>query len=521
MLNLIPGSPTTLTKPLKFFILLDILDPKGSISGHICGISGHNACTQDRASQNNGGRFYYRRRVPTRHQKTLGFQNWNRPCGKVSYQQAVVLIIGWTAKDDALVQALDNPETAVRVRQETEAALMAPHVTALVKAQQVDALPLSFDSLNAARAGYEAAITNPEFDDQDRLIRFRAIHDASFGSHAIPPTDPDERDEFDLVKRKLERRIAELGGNPITITAMSEAYFKKNQIKPEVRNKYRRVIKRLIAQVGDIPLDHLNADRLREFRDAQPDQNKASAIQSLFTPIRGMFKYAIGEGKISENPMPSVVLKREKRSTQMIKWKPFSPAEVRRIFAAMDEVWGSPLRGMADERRLAIHMVCRVQAFTAMRPKEVVHLLPENVTDRSLIVIGSKTEGSVRSIPLHPAIADFPAFFHGGGFDTFLSQQKDRTQTVRQNFTNLIRKKMDPPIIHEQKVLYSWRSTYSNAMRRAGADNDMRRAILGHKLAGSLAHYDDGPEFFKKRKWIRASDPRIDYPDPGEDDDLD
>jgi len=76
-------------------------------------------------------------------------------------------------------------------------------------------------------------------------------------------------------------------------------------------------------------------------------------------------------------------------------------------------------------------------------------------------------------------------------------------------------------IIHEQKVLYSWRSTYSNAMRRAGADNDMRRAILGHKLAGSLAHYDDGPEFFKKRKWIRASDPRIDYPDPGEDDDLD
>lgn len=234
-----------------------------------------------------------------------------------------------------------------------------------------------------------------------------------------------------------------------------------------------------------------------------------------------MFKYAIGEGKISENPMPSVVLKREKRSTQMIKRKPFSPAEVRRIFAAMDEVWGSPLRGMADERRLAIHMVCRVQAFTAMRPKEVVHLLPENVTDKSLIVIGSKTEGSDRSIPLHPAIADFPAFFHAGGFDTFLSQKKDRTQTIRQNFTNLIRKKMDPPIIHEKKVLYSWRSTYSNAMRRAGADNDMRRAILGHKLAGSLAHYDDGPEFFKKRKWIRASDPRVDYPDPGEDDDLD
>jgi hypothetical protein len=87
-----------------------------------------------------------------------------------------------------------------------------------------------------------------------------------------------------------------------------------------------------------------------------------------------------------------------------------------------------------------------------MHPKEVVHLLHENVTDKSLIVIGSKTEGADRSIPLHPAIADFPAFFHAGGLDTLRSQEKDRTQTIRQNFTNRIRKKMDPPIIHEQKV---------------------------------------------------------------------
>jgi hypothetical protein len=312
----------------------------------------------------NGGRYYYRRRVPTKHQKTLGIKNWNRPCGKVSYQQAVVLVTEWTAKHDAMIEALDNPETAIQVRQETEADMMAPLVAGMVKAQRAGSLPPSFDPLDAARAGYEAASTNPNFDDQDRLVRFRAIHESSFGSHVVPPTNPDERDEFDLVKRKLERRITELGGNPNTITAMSEAYFKKNQIKTEGRNKYRRVIKRLIAQVGDIPLEHLNADRLREFRDAQPEETKASSLQSLFTPIRGMFKYAIGEGKISDNPMPAVVLKPEKRSTQMRKYQPFSPAEVRRIFAAMDEFWGSPMRGLSEERRLAIHMVCRVQALT-------------------------------------------------------------------------------------------------------------------------------------------------------------
>lgn len=307
--------------PLRYCVdfpyIVRITSTTGSISGHILGISGHMRTQKVDHLKVNGGRYYYRRRVPTRHQKTLGIKNWNHPCGKVSYQQAVVLVTEWAAKHDAMIEALDNPETALTVRQETEADIMAPHVAGMVKAQESGILPSSFDPLNAARAGYEAASTNPKFDDQDRLVRFRAILEASFGPHVIPPTDLDERDEFNLVKRKLERRINELGGNPNTITAMSEGYFKESGIKSEVRNKYRRVIKRLIAQVGDIPLDHLSADRLREFRDTIPYDGKASALQSLFTPIRGMFKYALGEGKITHNPMPSVILKRERRSTQM------------------------------------------------------------------------------------------------------------------------------------------------------------------------------------------------------------
>jgi hypothetical protein len=85
------------------------------------------------------------------------------------------------------------------------------------------------------------------------------------------------------------------------------------------------------------------------------------------------------------------VLKREKRSTQMIKWKPFPPNEVRRIFAAMDDVWGSPLRGLSNERRLAIHMVCRVQAFTALRPRLRTH--NQNITVAARMMAERKTVG--------------------------------------------------------------------------------------------------------------------------------
>ena len=57
------------------------------------------------------------------------------------------------------------------------------------------------------------------------------------------------------------------------------------------------------------------------------------------------------------------------------------------------------------------------------------------------------------------------------------------------------------------KALYSLRSTFSNAMRRAGAPADVRRAILGHAEGGAFRNYDDGPEFDLKREWIEKTDP--------------
>jgi integrase len=233
------------------------------------------------------------------------------------------------------------------------------------------------------------------------------------------------------VKRKLGRRISAIAGDPNTISAVAEQYYNFSGITDQVRYKYRRTIAKLTDQVGDIPLSHLNATKLREFRDIQSSSMTATYLKSMFTPVRGIFPYAVTNDIIDLCPMPSVPMPKEKRSVQMRKWQPFTPKEAQRIFEAMDRHWGTSVRGLSDKRRLAIHMAVRVQAFTCMRPKEVLTLRPENVTTKWIKVIGSKTVGSDRTIPLHPEIADFPAFYHAGGFDTFKSQKKDQVQTVR------------------------------------------------------------------------------------------
>jgi integrase len=206
--------------------------------------------------------------------------------------------------------------------------------------------------------------------------------------------------------------------------------------------------------------------------------------------------------------MIGVKLPKDKRPIEERKWKPFEPQEMTRILESADARWSSPTQGLTTERREAILMVVRVLAFTGMRPIEVLRLTIDDVDSKLIRIKGSKTESSTRVVPLHPEIADFPDWLADGGLHTFQTIKSDPVGSVRHNFGRLLREYMSEPIKDPQKALYSLRSTFVNAMRRAGADIQVQRAILGHKEAGAIRHYDDGPEFEVKRKWVEATDPR-------------
>ncbi|MCZ4367452.1 tyrosine-type recombinase/integrase [Sulfitobacter dubius] len=322
----------------------------------------------------------------------------------------------------------------------------------------------------------------------------RKIHAAAFGAASpAPPTDPDERDEYDLIKLKLERRISELTPDPHTLTAVSEAYFTFNSIKPLTRAKYRRDIGRLVALLGDIPVKGVTAGYLKQLRDHLAPTMKAASLHAVFTPIKGLFKYASQEELVDVNPASALVLHRDKRPIEERKRKKFDPEEACRIDEAISVVWGNPVNGLSDRRREALSQVVRALMFTGMRPIEVLRLQPHDVEDHLIRVTDSKTESSTRIIPLHPELKSFPMWVREGCLRTFESVTSDPVGPVRHNFSRLIRTKLAPPILDDRKTLYSLRTTFVNAMRRAGADIQMRRAILGHKEAGAIRHYDGRP----------------------------
>ena len=334
-------------------------------------------------------------------------------------------------------------------------------------------------------------------------------YDVGFGSDREPPSDPDQKDEYDFIKRKLKRKISELSPDPNTISSVTERYCDFNSIRPGTRSKYRRELARLVAITGDVPIAHVRTEHLRQLRDKLIGEIKPASIQAVFTPIKGIFSFAFDEDLININPMAGVKLPRDKRPIEERKWKPFEPAEVTRILEAAEAIWGKPAKGLTDERREAIHMVVRVLTFSGMRPVEVIRLTADDVDDKLIRIKGSKTESSTRVVPLHPELSGLHDWIASGGLTTFNTIKTDQVGSVRHNFARLLREQMQEPILDPQKALYSLRSTFVNAMRRAGADIQVQRAILGHKEAGAIRHYDDGPEFDVKRRWVDATDPRV------------
>ena len=356
----------------------------------------------------------------------------------------------------------------------------------------------------------------PMDDDEyhDRLVDVLNSH---FGPDVTPPDAPEDRDEFDLTKQRIERKIARVARSPDTITKVAERFYKFAQIRENTQDKYRRTLNRLTAKVGDLPIQHLTASSLRSYRDALTAKGSLPAsIRADFTPIMGLLGYAVDEGLIDLSPMAGVKLPKEKRAVEEMKWLSFEPSEMVRIMEAVEEIWGQPTQGISDERRQALQRVVRALAYTAMRPSELMALRPEQVDSRCIRVEGGKTKSAWRVIPLHPKIADFPDWISSGGLAVFANgktgaKQADPVTPVRHNFTQLIRKKMDPPIQHPKKALYSLRSTFQNALRRAGAPIAVRRALLGHVESGAIRHYDDGPEFEELRRWVEAADPTQTY----------
>lgn len=346
-----------------------------------------------------------------------------------------------------------------------------------------------------------AAISDDEYSDRlsDRLKQHF--------SKKSEPTDEDDLLEFDMLKMKLERLVARYAPTPDKLSNVFDRFLRFSGIKTEA--KYRRVFNRFMAYAHDIPISQVTPKLLREYRNSLLDGGLSIAsVKAAFTPLKSLFRYALDEDIVESNPTQSVTFPKDNRPIGEIKCLAFEPSEVCRILDTIDALWLSPFPYLDDERRIAIRHIVRALAFTGARPIELLSLNLEDVTDAAINIRRTKTKSSWRYVPVHPEIADFPAFVQGGGIKCLQTNSQDLVEPVRHNFRRILREFIDPVILERRKKLYSFRGTFQDAMRRAGAPLEVRQAILGHTQGGAIKHYNSGPEFELMQEWVHKADPR-------------
>lgn len=374
----------------------------------------------------------------------------------------------------------------------------------IIEPSQIDEWRSTFIGVKNIRLKLE--IDRP-IDDDEYFDRLRDIYDGHFGLSSTPPTDEDERIEWDILKMKLERLMARFAPDPDRLSAVFENFLAFNTIKTEP--KYRRVFAQFIDVVQDIPITQVTPKLLRSYRDHLLGRNlEIASVKAAFTPIKSLFVYALNEEIIDANPAHSVTFPRDNRPIEEKRHLPFTPSEMVNILTTVDNLWGETFQYLSCERRIAIRHIVRALAFTAARPVELMSLRAEDVTDFSINIRRTKTKSSWRYIPVHPEINDFPTFIRSGGLDCLQTNKTDIVEPVRHNFMRLIRVHMDPAIMERRKTLYSFRGTFQDALRRAGAPMEIRQAILGHREGGAIKHYNSGPEFGLMVDWVQKADPR-------------
>jgi integrase len=252
-----------------------------------------------------------------------------------------------------------------------------------------------------------------------------------------------------------------------------------------VRDLTRELVRSFAKTIEDLP-DHrrLPTNQRGGLTDPGKDVPRVSAktVERHLTSIKALLAFTTDQGWTSTNVAIGIRPPKDTRP-QASRRRPFTREERARILAQAVEEGG-------EHGDMA--WLIRLGAYTGARLEELASLPSANVLEIDGVMrieiddLGgrsAKTPGSVRSVPLHPQIAEaFASWVNARNrdrvFATFKCSPDGRyADKVSGDFARL----MDRAGLSDPRLTFhSLRHTLKREMSNAGIDPDARRAILGH-----------------------------------------
>ena len=262
-----------------------------------------------------------------------------------------------------------------------------------------------------------------------------------------------------------------------------ETYLKHRSITGHFEREARNVWALYTKLTDSKPLRDADRNDGRKLVAHFLDQGlKSATIEKKVGWLNAMAHLAIKEGKLKFNPFSGVVPDMDDSQRRL----PLSDADmkaVKRNLTRLDK---------ADQ------LLVRLLASTGVRLSEAFEIDGEE-KERGcrFVIVGKKTEQSLRRIPLPAAVLPYlPRSIEGPLFKSKYADPADMASKRLNKFLD------DIGIIDPRKVVHSLRHRAQDRLRAAGCPEDVRWALLGHEEKTVAEGYGEGFPVPMLRKWI-------------------
>jgi integrase len=265
-----------------------------------------------------------------------------------------------------------------------------------------------------------------------------------------------------------------------------ETYLKHANITGHFEREARNVWALYMTLTNNKPLKDADRDDGRKLvAHFEGEGLKSATIEKKIGWLNAMVNLAIKEGRLKFNPFSSIVPKRDDKQRRL----PLTDADMKECKLNLDKLSASD------------QLLFRVLATTGMRLSEAFEIEgEEKEKDCRYVIVGKKTEQSLRRVPLPTAVLQFlpktPKTITSPLFPRTTRDPPDAASKRLSRFLD------DCGIVDRAKVVHSLRHRAQDRLRAAGCPQDIRWAILGHEEKTVAAGYGEGFPVPLLKKWI-------------------
>lgn len=328
-----------------------------------------------------------------------------------------------------------------------------------------------------------------------------------------PPSDGDDSDDAIVTRHRLAQRktlLRKLGidaggasdsNNPRLNSAM-EQWFKERKQGDAAVKRHRTSIRRFTELHGNIPVGDVTKDMVRSYIKAienLPDHRRlptnmrggladpgkdvprvaAPTVDRHLVSIKALLTFCVEQDWLKVNVATALKAPKDTRPKGSRR-RSFTREERQQFLAAVVEEYGTD----GDVTWFVL-----LVAYTGGRLEEIAQLARKNIkpVDGIWIVEVDDLDGRTikeepKQVPIHPAIReDFLAWYRSGKGDQLFASFRTKGGRFGNKLSGDMARLMDRAELTDPRLTFhSLRHTLKREMIKAGVDDEVRRAILGH-----------------------------------------